>query len=82
MRAVVAQHQVGLRAVEQQVCRFEGQGESLNSFTEIKSVPQVVVGGVHKEVLGKKKGERNEKNTRSNGNVKTAITHSFISKLI
>lgn len=31
---------------------------------------------------GKKKGERNEKNTRSNGNVKTAITHCFISKLI
>ncbi len=55
MRAVVAEHQVGSSAVEQQVCRFEGQGEALDAFTEVKGVPQVVVGGVHKKVLQKMK---------------------------
>lgn len=55
MRAVVAEHQVGSSVVEQQVCRFEGQGEALDAFTEVKGVPQVVVGGVYKKVLQEKK---------------------------
>lgn len=55
MRAVVAEHQVGSPAVEQQVCWLEGQGEALDTLTEVKGVPQVVVGGVYKQVLKKKK---------------------------
>lgn len=55
MRAVVAEHQVGSSAVEQQVCWLEGQGEALDTLTEVKGVPQVVVGGVYKQVLKKKK---------------------------
>lgn len=55
MRAVVAEHQVGSPAVQQQVCWLEGQGEALDTLTEVKGVPQVVVGGVYKQVLKKKK---------------------------
>lgn len=55
MRAVIAEHQVGSSAVEQQVCWLEGQGEALDALTEVKGVPQVVVGGVYKQVLKKKK---------------------------
>ena len=55
VRAVVAEHQVGPSAVEQQVCGFEGQREALDALTEVKGVPQVVVGGVHKKVLKKKR---------------------------
>lgn len=51
MRAVVAEHQVGSPAVEQQVCRLEGQGEALDTLAEVKGVPQVVVGGVDKKIL-------------------------------
>lgn len=55
MRAVVAEHQVGSFAVEQQVGRLEGQGEALDTLTEVKGVPQVVVGGVYKKVLKKRR---------------------------
>lgn len=55
MRAVVAQHQVGPPAVEQQVCGLEGQRESLDAPAEVKGVPQIVVGRVHEKVLKKKK---------------------------
>lgn len=55
VRAVVAEHQVGSSAVEQQVCGLEGQREALDAFTEVKCVPQVVVGGVCKKVLKKKR---------------------------
>lgn len=57
MRAVVAKHQVGSSAVQQQVRRLEGQGEALDALTEVKGVPQVVVGGVYEKVL-KKRGTR------------------------
>lgn len=55
MRAVVAEHQVGPPAVEQQVSRLEGQGEALDALAEVKGVPQIVVGGVHEEILRNKK---------------------------
>lgn len=51
MGAVVAEHQVGPPAVKQQVSRLEGQGEALDALAEVKGVPQVVVGGVHEEIL-------------------------------
>ena len=41
VEAVVAQHQVGLLAVEQQVGGSEGQGEALHRLAEVKRVPQV-----------------------------------------
>lgn len=56
MRAIVAEHQVGPPAVEQQVGRLEGQGEGLDALTEVKGVPQVVVGGIHEEILRNKTG--------------------------
>lgn len=49
--AVVAEHQVGPSAVEQQVCGSEGQGEALHALTEVKGVPQVAVSGVDEKVL-------------------------------
>lgn len=52
--AVVAEHQVRPPAVKQQVSRLEGQGEALDRLTEVKGVPQVVVGRVHKEILKNK----------------------------
>lgn len=55
MGAVVAEHQVGSSAVEQQVRWLEGQGEALDTLAEVKGVPQVVMGGVYKQVLKKKK---------------------------
>lgn len=55
VRAVVAEHQVGSRAVEQQVHWLEGQGEALDSLTEVKGVPQVLLGGVDKKILKEKK---------------------------
>lgn len=54
MGAIVAEHQVRPPAVKQQVSRLEGQGEALDSLTEVKGVPQVVVGRVHKEILRNK----------------------------
>lgn len=35
VRAVIAEHQVGSSAVEQQVCRFKGEGEALDALTEV-----------------------------------------------
>lgn len=55
VRAVVAEHQAGSFAVEQQVCGLEGQGEALDTLTEVKGVPQVVVGGVYEKVLKKRR---------------------------
>lgn len=56
--AVVAQHQVGPPAVQQQVGGLEGQREALDPVAEVIRVPQEVVGGVHEEVL---KGKRRTK---------------------
>lgn len=58
VRAVVAEHQVGSSAVEQQVCGFKGEGEALDALTEVEGVPQVVVGGVDKKILMEKKEKR------------------------
>lgn len=55
VRAVVAEHQVGSLAVEQQVHWLEGQGEALDSLTEVKGVPQVLLGGVDKKILKEKR---------------------------
>lgn len=41
--------------MEQQVSRLEGQGEALDALAEVKGVPQIVVGGVHEEILRNKK---------------------------
>lgn len=41
--------------MEQQVRWLEGQGEALDTLAEVKGVPQVVMGGVYKQVLKKKK---------------------------
>lgn len=54
MGAIVAEHQVRPSAVKQQVSRLEGQQEALDTLTEVKGVPQVVVSGVHKEILRNK----------------------------
>lgn len=55
VRAVVAEHQVGSPAVEQQVCGLEGQRETLDRLAEVEGVPQVVVGGVNKKILESKR---------------------------
>lgn len=48
---VVTQDQVRSLAVQEQVCRFEGGGESLDALAEVKGVPEVAVLGVRKKVL-------------------------------
>lgn len=58
MGAIVAEHQVRPPAVKQQVSRLEGQGEALDTLTEVKGVPQVVVGRVHKEILRNKEEKK------------------------
>lgn len=58
VRAVIAEHQVGSPIVKQQVCGFEGETETLHALTEVKGVPQVVVGGVYKQVLEKKEKKK------------------------
>lgn len=58
MGAVVAEHQVGSPAVEQQVRWLEGQGEALDALTEVKGVPQIVVGRVHKKILRNKREQQ------------------------
>lgn len=61
MRAVVSEHQVRLAGVKQQVSGFEGDGETLDRLTEVEGVPQEVVGRVHKQILRRRKNERNFK---------------------
>lgn len=61
MGAVVAEHQVGSSAVEQQVGGFEGEGEALDVPAEVEGVPKVVVGGVHKQVLRRQTTNRSIK---------------------
>lgn len=51
MGAIVAKHQVRPSTVKQHISRPEGQREALDTFTEVIGVPQVVVDGVHKEIL-------------------------------
>lgn len=56
MGTIIAKHQVRASAMKQQVSRLEGQREALDTLAEVEGIPQVVVGGVHKEIL------RNTKN--------------------
>lgn len=58
MGAVVAKHEAGHSGMEQQVGGFEGKGEALDVTAEVKGVPQVVVGGIHKQVLKNTRGTR------------------------
>lgn len=51
MGTVITQDQVWSLAVQEQVCGFEGDGESLDALAEIKGVPKVTVFGVRKKVL-------------------------------
>lgn len=67
MGAIVAKHQVRPPAVKQQVSRPEGKGEALDTLAEVKGVPQVVVGRVHKEIL------RNKEEHKKGGNEKKEI---------
>lgn len=57
VRSVVAEHQASPPAVQEQVGGLEGQREAPHRPAEVKGAPQVVVGGVHKQVL-KNGGER------------------------
>lgn len=50
MRAVIAQYQVGLCAVEEQVSGFEGGGKPLYGSAEVQCAPQIAVSGICKEV--------------------------------
>lgn len=59
--AVVAEHQVGPAAVQQQVGGFERQREALHALAEVEGVPQVVVGRVHEEILRRTK-QREKRN--------------------
>lgn len=61
VRTIVAEHQVGSSAVEQQVCRFEGERKAMDALTEVIGVPQVIVGGVYEKVLGMKKKRKKKK---------------------
>ena len=56
VEVVVAQHQVGLLAVQEEVGGPEGQREALHRLAEVKCVPQVRVGDVCKQVLKASKG--------------------------
>lgn len=75
MGAVVAEHQVGSPAVEQQVRWLEGQGEALDALTEVKGVPQIVVGGVHKKILRNKREHNSDK--KGNQNILKCIFNLF-----
>lgn len=51
MGAIVSQQQVGASWMKQQVSGSERDGEAFHRLTEVKCAPQVVVGGVHKQIL-------------------------------
>lgn len=61
MGTVITQDQVGFLAVQEQVCGFEGDGESLDALAEVKGVPNVTVFGVRKKVLRTTRRRRNIK---------------------
>lgn len=68
--AVIAQDQVRLLAVKQQVGGFEGHWDCLDSFTEVKSDPEEGVAGVCKDVLqGQRERERESNSLYSNTNM-------------
>lgn len=52
MRPVEAQEEVGVPAVQEEVCCSEGNGEALDGVAEVRGDPEVRGEGVHEDVLG------------------------------
>lgn len=52
MRPVEAQEEVGVPAVQEEVCCSEGDGEALDGVAEVGGDPEVRGKGIHKDVLG------------------------------
>lgn len=58
MRPVEAQEEVGVPAVQEEVCCSEGNREALNIVAEVGGDPEVRDKGVHKDILGRERPTR------------------------
>lgn len=65
MRPVEAQEEVGVPAVQEEVCCSEGNREALDIVAEVGGDPEVRDEGVHEDILGRKGPTRKKESRRS-----------------
>lgn len=58
MRPVKAQQEIGVPAVQEEICCSEGNREALNIVAEVGGDPEVRDEGVHKDILGRERPTR------------------------
>lgn len=66
MRPVEAQEEVGVPAVQEEICSSEGDREALDSAAEVGGDPEVRDKGIHEDILGRK-GPARKKESRQSG---------------